>query len=85
MSPVRFIVLAVLFYLLYRLLFGRKKDNLPPKPEVHKVESPAQDVLVQDPVCKTYVPKGQALREKKDGETYYFCSEKCRKRFLDQD
>ncbi len=85
MNPVRFIVLAVLFYLLYRLLFGRKKDNLPPKPAPDQVESPAQDVLVQDPVCKTYVPKSQALHETKDGKTYYFCSEECRKRFLDQD
>ena len=85
MNPVRIIVLAVLFYLLYRLLFGRKKNNLPKKPAPDRVEPPAQDVLVQDPVCKIYVPKGQALRGKKDGETYYFCSEECRKRFLDQD
>jgi len=85
MSPVRIIVLAVLSYLLYRLLFGRKRNNLPLKPAANKVEPPAQDVLVQDPVCKTYVPKGQALHEQKDGETYYFCSEECRKHFLDQD
>jgi YHS domain-containing protein len=40
------------------------------------------DVLVQDPVCKTFIPRREALRADKDGATYYFCSEGCLKRFL---
>jgi YHS domain-containing protein len=40
------------------------------------------DVLVQDPVCKTFIPRREALKTEKDGKTYFFCSEGCLKRFL---
>ena len=43
------------------------------------------DVLVQDPVCKTFIPRREALRAEKDGTTYFFCSEGCLKRFLSSD
>jgi YHS domain-containing protein len=39
------------------------------------------DVLVQDPVCKTFIPRREALRADRDGTTYFFCSEGCLKRF----
>jgi len=32
---------------------------------------------MEDPVCHTLVPKGQAIRLRHKGKTYYFCSEKC--------
>lgn len=40
------------------------------------------DVLVQDPVCKTFIPRRDALKAEKGGQTYFFCSEGCLKRFL---
>jgi YHS domain-containing protein len=40
------------------------------------------DVLVQDPVCKTFIPRRDALKTEKGGKTYFFCSEGCLKRFL---
>ena len=39
------------------------------------------DLLVQDPVCKTFIPRREALRAEKGGTTYFFCSEGCLKRF----
>jgi len=39
------------------------------------------DVLVQDPVCKTFIPRREALVAHRDGTTYFFCSEGCLKRF----
>lgn len=83
MSPLKIVVLAVLFYILYRLLFGPKKVK--PAPDATFVEDAksSEDILVEDPVCQTYVPKKQALRAVKDGETYYFCSEKCCQTFLE--
>ena len=39
------------------------------------------DVLVQDPVCKTFIPRRDALRAEKGGTTHFFCSEGCLKRF----
>jgi YHS domain-containing protein len=53
-----------------------------PRP-VEKDQEP--DVLVQDPVCKTFIPRREALRTEKGGTTYFFCSEGCLKRFLSSD
>jgi YHS domain-containing protein len=39
------------------------------------------DVLVQDPVCRTFIPRKEALKAEKDGKVYFFCSEGCLKRF----
>lgn len=39
------------------------------------------DLLVQDPVCKTFIPRKEALKLEKDGKDYFFCSEGCLKRF----
>ena len=43
------------------------------------------DLLVQDPVCKTFIPRREALRTEKGGTTYFFCSEGCLKRFQSSD
>ena len=53
-----------------------------PRP-VEKNQEP--DVLVQDLVCKTFIPRREALRTEKGGTTYFFCSEGCLKRFLSSD
>jgi uncharacterized protein len=42
----------------------------------------APDVLVQDPVCGTFIPRREALKTEKNGKVYFFCSEGCLKRFL---
>ncbi len=42
-----------------------------------------QDEMVQDPVCKVYLPKRQAVVLKSpNGMNYYFCSTQCREKFI---
>jgi YHS domain-containing protein len=38
---------------------------------------PVTDVMVKDPVCGMYLPRGDAIRETIDGRTFYFCSQEC--------
>ncbi len=79
---IRFVVLAVLFYLAWRLLNGIiGKPAVQDKGKDAAEEPPVQDVLVEDPVCHTLVPKHQAIRLRQDGTTYYFCSEACCDKF----
>lgn len=40
--------------------------------------------MVQDPVCRTYVPKGAAVAATIGGQTYYFCSRDCARSFQKQ-
>ena len=79
MTPLRLLILGVLFYLAWRLLragVSRKKTDVAGDTGA-KDEVRPEDVLVEDSVCHVLVPKRQAVRLRREGVTYYFCSEKC--------
>ncbi len=78
MSPLRFVILAFLFYLLFRLLTGGKRKVK----QTGNSGPPSHDVLVEDPVCKVCVPMKQAVVLKEAGKTTYFCSSECREKFI---
>jgi YHS domain-containing protein len=40
--------------------------------------------MVQDPVCKMYVPRGSAISAEIGGQTYFFCSRDCADTFQNQ-
>lgn len=40
--------------------------------------------MAKDPICGMTVDEATALRAERDGQTFYFCSEHCRKKFLAQ-
>lgn len=84
MAPLRIFILAILFFILFRLLFGGKKRKKSIDSDAKEHKTVTQDTLVEDPVCHSYVPKKEAVQGVKDGETYYFCSEKCCKTFLEE-
>jgi YHS domain-containing protein len=81
MMVIRLVVLALLLYIAWVLLRGLKGKK---KPEVRDrseggagADANVQDTLIEDPVCHRLVPKHQAIRLRKDGQTYYFCSDEC--------
>ena len=41
--------------------------------------------MAKDPICGMTVDESSPLRAERDGQTYYFCSEGCRKKFVGQD
>ncbi len=86
MSPLRIVLIAVLLYLAYRMITGGRKDK---KPEDNitsdsRSEPPVEDVLVEDPICHSLVPKQQAIHLQRGGSTVYFCSEECCNKFIAQ-
>jgi YHS domain-containing protein len=57
--------------------------------EFRGLKGPAQppasrNDMVQDPVCKTYVPRGSAVSADIGGQTYLFCSHDCANTFQKQ-
>lgn len=84
MTPVRLLVIGVLLYILYKLLVGPRKKGVYGSRQGDPPTSgnPVQDVLVEDPVCHTYIPKRQAIQLHHDKKMYYFCSDKCCQTFL---
>lgn len=74
-----FLLLLYVAYRLIRLMLGGKKR--PDRPSY--AGGPRQiNEMVQDPVCKVYVPKKEALYLEHAGAGYYFCSRTCREEFL---
>ncbi|MGD9947249.1 MAG: YHS domain-containing protein [Desulfobulbus sp.] len=84
MTPIRLLVLAILVYVGWRMLRRSNTTAKSPAPPESSHETNPQDVLVEDPVCHVLIPKHQALRLRKDGVTYYFCSERCCDQFAEQ-
>jgi YHS domain-containing protein len=82
-TPLRLVIIGILLYILYRLLIGPKKKRKEARENgPSSSEGAVQDVLAEDPVCHTYVPKGQAVQLHHDKKMYYFCSDKCCEMFL---
>ena len=82
MGPQRLLILALLGYAAWRLLRSliqeKIRDELrQQEQDSRKEESRVKDVLEEDPVCHTLIPRHQAVRLRQDGKTYYFCSESC--------
>lgn len=44
----------------------------------------AKNLMVQDPVCRMYIPRESAVAASIGGQTYYFCSRDCADAFQKQ-
>ena len=78
---IRLAILVAVLYILYRVFFRKRPDQRSQEPARNV---PREDVLVQDPWCKTFLPKGQALEVQSQEQVLHFCSPECRDRFLAQ-
>ncbi|MFC1493710.1 YHS domain-containing protein [Thermodesulfobacteriota bacterium] len=76
---VRLIIFVLLAYFAYRLFKGLFKIG----PGVSGQSNSGNVVseMVQDPFCKTYIPRHEAFRIVMDGKEYFFCSEECAEKF----
>ena len=75
---IRIIFLAVLAYILYRLVKGvfsarTKIDRRKPGGVI--------DEMVQDPFCGTYIPRRESVRRVIAGQEHLFCSDECADKF----
>lgn len=75
---IRLLITALIFFFLYRFAkraigsireIGRAKSSM------------VVDEMVQDPLCKTYIPRREALRRVVEGQEFHFCSDKCAEQF----
>jgi YHS domain-containing protein len=71
-------LLVVLYFLVRRALREFKNRGEP------DLLAPGKNHMVQDPVCKVFVPRGTAITEDIEGQTYYFCSQSCATKFQEK-
>jgi YHS domain-containing protein len=71
-------LLLVLYFLVRKALREFNKPSLPNQGNA------GADHMIQDPVCRTYVPRANAVSASIGGQTYYFCSMNCAQSFHKQ-
>jgi len=85
----RFFIVAVLFYLLYRMvrrIFLPAGAGKTVKPLSGKADQPCRaEDLIEDPYCHTYVPISEAHRWERNGTPLYFCSLSCLEQYKRQE
>ena len=74
----RILIMAGLAYLLYQLFKTVFKSNREIEP---RENGGVIDEMVQDPVCKTYIPRREAVRKRIDGKDIFFCSKACASKY----
>jgi YHS domain-containing protein len=58
----------------------RRKPQAPPRRPAAPAAGDA--TMVRDRVCNSFLPRSSAIVERIGDEPHYFCSEACRRRFL---
>ncbi len=74
----RLIIWVIVLYLIYRVvkgLFAVKRQGQ------RTVNGDEVEELVQDAYCKMYVPRRDSVKRIVRGQTDYFCSEECARRY----
>ena len=71
-------VLVVGYFLLRSAIREFRGIKRPAPPPIGKND------MVQDPVCKTYVPRDSAVTADIGGQTYLFCSHDCAETYQKQ-
>ena len=74
----RFVIYVILAYILYRVV----KGVFSPGTRIDdRTSDGVIDEMIQDPNCKTYIPRRDAIKKVVGGKEYFFCSEKCASEF----
>jgi YHS domain-containing protein len=78
----RFLIFVILGYLLYRTLRGILTSR-----RVLKRDQGGGVIneMVQDPFCKTYIPKKESLKRRIAGQEFFFCSNECADKFEEEE
>ncbi len=67
--------LLMLFYFFLRRAFQKIKQET--GLFTHQEGQTLGNQMVQDPVCRVFIPRENAVREEIGGQTYFFCSRGC--------
>ena len=76
---VRLLIFVFLIYILYSLV--KRVFGAGPKISGRDTSSGVISEMVQDPICKTYIPRNEAYKVILEGEEIYFCSRECAEKY----
>jgi len=80
---IRFIILFIVAYLLYRSIkswiFPAPSSR---RPVSSRTASEIDDVMIKDPFCEAYFPKRTGVHLNFGGKDLYFCSSQCKDKYF---
>ncbi len=79
---VRLLIYILLLYVIYSLVKRLLLSG--PKTKQNRDASGMISEMVQDPFCKTYIPKNEAYRAILGGNEILFCSKECAEKYKDK-
>ena len=80
---IRFIILVVVVYVLYRSLKSWMFQASSSSRQVSsKTATEIDDVMIKDPFCEAYFPKRNGIHLNFGGKDLYFCSNECKDKYL---
>ena len=80
---IRFIILVVVVYVLYRSLKSWMFQASSSSRQVSsKTATEIDDVMIKDPFCEAYFPKRNGVHLHFGGKDLYFCSNQCKDKYL---
>jgi len=80
----RLLIIIGIAYLAYRALKSWMLKNVSADRTVAgKTTGEIDDVMIKDPFCHAYFPKRNGVHLRADNGDLYFCSKKCRDRFIE--
>ncbi len=78
----RFLFIVILGYLIYRTL----KGVFASRRLLNKDQGGGMiNEMVQDPFCKTYIPKRESIKRRIGGKEFFFCSNECADKFEEEE
>ena len=77
---IRLLIWLLLSYIGYRIF----RALITRRPTVQPSQNKNSEETVQDPVCKMYLAKRDAIIGSLNGERHYFCSMSCLEKFREQ-
>ncbi len=82
--PKLLILALVIFavYAFYKKADAKKKEAEQKRKEEEKAQKALE--MKQDPICKSFVDEDTDHKVKLYNDVYYFCSEDCKNKFIDQ-
>ena len=82
MGLIRLIIFIFLIYILYSLV--KRVFSAGSKISGREPPSGVISEMVQDPFCKTYIPRNEAYRDIVGGEEILFCSRECAEKYKEK-
>lgn len=77
---IRLLIWSIVAFLIYTVMVALGRVLRGPSSSPAD-KSAAGEEMVQDPHCKTFIPRPDAVRATFDDTTYYFCSKDCLQSF----